>query len=436
MESSEPPISSLNKLDATKVFFTDLNGRLMSLSVNPHFLEQIYTNGTGIDGSSIAGMTTVDNSDNVLFPVKESFKEVEFGNKRIGFFVGSLHETNHERAKCDPREVLERVLKQAREKFGVTFTVGPEHEFFLLTGDEYSSDIHIDKSQYFGSGPDDTGEPVREKIVEVLGKCGINYEKMHHEVTPSQQEINLEPGDPLTIADRTVLFTHVTKEVAAEFGLHATFMCKPFNGLNRNAFHMHTSMQDEKGNNLFYDANAKYNMSTQMRQFMGGIIKYARETSIVMASTVNSYKAYVLDKEAPIMRGWGLNNRSSLIRIPHIINPSSMRFELRSPDATGNVYLQFAAMIAMGLKGMEEELDCGEPDDGNNYKLSGAAKMRDDRLLPRDMFEALWEAEESNFLKELLGEELYTNYMKLKMDDWEAYRTHVTSREHKYNLAI
>lgn len=151
----------------------------------------------------------------------------------------------------------------------------------------------------------DKGEAVRNRIVNILKECGIAFEKAHHEVTPSQHEINLEPTDPLSGADRTVLFNYVTQKTAEEFGYRATFMPKPFDGYNRNAFHLHLSAQDINGNNVFYDEDADQNIGTVARQFIGGILKHARETSIIMASTCNSYKAYVIEREAPIICNWG-----------------------------------------------------------------------------------------------------------------------------------
>jgi glutamine synthetase len=173
-----------------------------------------------------------------------------------------------------------------------------------------------------------------------------------------------------------------------------------------------------------------------MRHFIGGILKYARESTIVLASTLNSYKAYIMDREAPIIRGWGLKNRSSMVRIPHALNPNATRLELRCADATGNVYLQLATLIAMGLKGLEQKLDCGNPDIGSTYKKANGKRMYDKRYIPRDIFEALMEAEKSQFLKNLLGDALFNNYMDLKIADWEEHRTHVTPREHRKYLSI
>ncbi len=427
---------NLKNVDATKIFFTDLNGRHRGLPINPANIDPIMKKGIGFDGSSIAGITTVDDSDRILVPLQDSFRLVEFTEEKLGFFIGKIQNAQGERSKSDPRAVLENVLNKADSEYGYRFLLGPEHEFFLLKGDEFNEDLHSDRAGYFHSDPHDKGEIVRKKIIEVLAKCGINFEKAHHEVTASQHEINLECLDPLAAADRTVLFNYVTQKVAAENGLHATFMPKPFDGQNRNAFHIHLSMMDKKGKNLFYQAKAKYHLSKTARQFMGGIVKYARETSIIMASTFNSYKAYVVEREAPVVRGWGLKNRSSMVRVPYASSTESTRIELRSPDPAGNPYLQMAALIGMGLQGIKEDLDCGQPDLGSTYRVKRKYRVWDRRFLPKSMFEALVEAEKSRFLKELLGERIYNNYMGLKIADWEEHRTHVTPREHEKYLSI
>jgi glutamine synthetase len=426
----------LKEAYTTKLFFTDLNGRLKNLSVNANDIESILNNGVGIDGSSIAGIATVDNSDRILKPVLESFRLVDFGDRKIGFFVGQIFNQDGSRSEVDPRYALERAVEKATQEFQLKFMMGPEHEFFLLNGDEFNSDIHTDKLNYFGSSPADIGDVVRQEIVNVLEKCGVKYEKTHHEVTESQHEINLEPGDPLSIADRCILFEFVTKEVAAQYDLHATFMSKPFTGFNRNAFHIHLSITDLTGKNLCYDEHAEYHLSTTLMNFIGGVILHAREASIVLAATVNSYKAYVLNKEAPVVRGWGLRNRSSMVRIPHAVNPQATRMELRCPDATGNVYLQFAILIFMGLAGITNKEEAGQPDVGSTYKKDLHPKVLDRRFLPRDFFPALMDAENSTFMAESLGSELFANYMKIKIGEWEDHRTTITDHEHRMYLHI
>ena len=439
----------LKTVDSTQIFFTDLNGRVMTLQVNGGNIKSILENGVGFDGSSVAGITTVDDSDRLLFPVAESFQVLPFADAKMGAFVGEIRNAAHEPSQSDPRALLASVIARAESEFGVTFLLGPEHEFFLLGGGGFNEDIRSDKAGYFHADPGDKGDVIRRRITDILSQCGIPFEKAHHEVSASQHEINLECAPPMTVADRTVLFNYVTQKVAAEFGYHASFMPKPFDGQNRNAFHIHLSMQDwtgqdrtwqdrtgqdRAGKNLFYQADGLHGLSEKARQFIGGIIKYAREVSIVMASTFNSYKAYVREREAPVVRGWGLKNRSSMVRIPHAVTPEATRIELRNPDPAGNVYLQTATLIAMGLQGMKERLDCGEPDKGSTYGKGGRYRVWDRRFLPKCMFEALVEAEKSKFLKTTLGDRIYDHYMALKTADWEEHRTHVTPREYERYL--
>jgi len=426
----------LREVDCAKIFATDLNGRLVALQVNPDRVTGFFERGVGFDGSSIAGISTVDDSDRLLVPVPESFRFVECRDEKLGFFIGRINAERGTRSPSDPRAVLERVAAAAAAEFGFRFLMGPEHEFFLLKGDRFSEDMHSDQAGYLHAAPRDRGETVRKTIVEVLRRCGIRFEKTHHEVTASQHEINLEPVDPLAAADRTVLFNYVTQRVAQEHGFHASFMPKPFDGQNRNAFHIHLSMWDEADNNLFYEAGAPHDLSPLARQFVGGILKYARQTSIIMASTFNSYKAYVRDREVPVVRGWGMRNRSSMVRVPYTDSPPNTRIELRTPDPAGNVYLQMAVLIGMGLQGVREGLDCGLPDAGVSYRRNRRERVWDRRFVPKCMFEALVEAQRSAFLKTFLGEPIYEGYMALKVADWEEHRTHVTAREYRKYLSM
>jgi glutamine synthetase len=426
----------LKEVDFVQIFYTDLHGRPMTLRVNPQKMAIFAQRGISFDGSSIPGVGTVEDSDRLLFPILESFRVVQFKEGKLGFFIGKIYTEEGIRAKADARAVLENTLEKAESEYRWKFLVGPEHEFFILSSDEFSASIHTDKAGYFQADPRDKGELVRKRITDVLGKCGFQFEKAHHEVTPSQHEINLECLEPLAAADRTVLFNYVARKVAQENNFHVTFMPKPFYGLNRNALHIHLSVQDMTGKNQFYQADAPYHLSKIARQFISGILKYARQTSIIMASTFNSYKAYVAKREAPIRIGWGLRNRSSMIRVPYTIAPESTRIELRNPDPAGNIYLQMAVMIAMGLRGIGENLECGEPDVDSTYDRKGGRQVWDERFLPKCMFEALVEAEKSAFLKELLGQDLYDHYMTLKIEEWESYRTDITPKEHTEYLGF
>lgn len=438
-ESGDFPLDSgngYNDVEFIKIFFTDLNGRLRTLIINPEFMDRIIEKGVGFDGSSIAGITSVDDSDRLLIPVPESYRVLQFNNERIGFCIAKIMNLMGGRSQSDPRAVLERTLDRAADEFGVRFQVAPEHEFFLLKSDDFTKNIHSDKAGYFHSDPHDKGGEVRNQIIRILKGCGIRHEKTHHEVTASQHEINLEHTDALSAADRTLLFNYVAERAAAEAGMHMTLMPKPFDGQNRSAFHLHISMWSQDGMNLFHDPDNEHLLSRQARQFVAGILKYARQTSIIMASTFNSYKAYVAEREAPMVVGWGIKNRSSMVRLPYCTGPGSMRLELRSPDPAGNVYLQMAALIEMGVQGLREGLDCGPPDSGSVYRDLGDIRVWDERFLPRSMYEALVEAEKSDFLRRLLGESIYKHYLRLKITSWEEHRTHVTPRELGNYLSI
>ena len=207
-------LETLKQTDSTKIFFTDLHGRIMSLPVNPNNMESLCNTGIGFDGSSIAGFASVEKSDRLLKPVKESFRLVKLADEKVGFFNGDVYNEAGKRSLADPRAALENIMAEAEAELGYKFIVGPEYEFFLLKGDQFDENSHTDRGGYFQASPHDKGEAVRNRIINVLKECGIVFEKSHHEVTPSQHEINLECTDPLNGADRTVLFNYVTQKVA------------------------------------------------------------------------------------------------------------------------------------------------------------------------------------------------------------------------------
>ncbi|WP_084591106.1 glutamine synthetase family protein [Desulfonatronovibrio magnus] len=426
----------IQETDSTEIIFTDLNGRIRRLPVNPKNITAIVQDGIGFDGSSVSGIATVDKSDRMLIPVLESLKKIQFKDKQTSLFVGTIHNEQKERASTDPRLILENAVQEAWDDFGVQFMASPEYEFFLFNKDEYSKNLNTDNAGYCDADPRDRGENVRNHIIDILADCDIPFEKAHHEVSPSQHEINFECSPPLVASDRTLLFNYVSHMVASEHGFHASFMPKPFDKQNRNALHIHLSMQDKEGNNVFYDSDNEYGISALAMQFISGILKYARQTSILMASTFNSYKAYVIEREAPVVVGWGPRNRTSMVRIPYATSPEGTRLELRSPDPAGNIYIQMAALIKMGVQGMREKLSCPNPDIGKAYFQSLEKKVWDERFLPKSMFEALIEAERSSFLKDMLGHKMYENLMRIKTAEWEDHRTHVTQREFDKYLHI
>jgi glutamine synthetase len=379
-----------------------------------------------VDGSSISGFASVEDSDRLILPLAGPPYRFKLEGVEAGLMIGALYLRAGLRSPSDPRALLERILEQAGAEFGAGFRLGPEHEFFLLRehgGEEIFE--ASDRAGYCSADPLDLGVEVREGVLDLLRQCGIRHLKSHHEVALSQHEIDLECTDPLAASDQTLVLRYLTKKVAHTHGLCATFMPKPFNNRNRTAYHLHLSMFDGAGNNLFHDPRDKEQLSRMARQFMGGILKYGRECSIIMASSPNSYKAYVPEREAPISVGWGRSNRSSMMRVPLTADARNTRIELRSPDPSGNAYLQAATFIGMGLQGLRERLDCGLPERRSSYLNKGPVTISDAKFLPRSMFEALVAAEKSRFLKDFLGENVHETYLQLKLSEWERYRTYV-----------
>ena len=277
----------LETVDSTKIFFVDFNGRIMSLPVNLDNIQFILENGIGFDGSSIAGYGTVDRSDRLLFPDPDSFKVLKFSDETVGFFIASIYNEKEKPAQADPRAILKKILDEAEREFGFKFLLGPEHEFFLLKNGNKKKNLHTDQGLYFQSSPHDKGEAVRNRIVNILKGCGIAFEKAHHEVTPSQHEVNLEPTDPLNGADRTVLFNYVTQKTAEEFGYRATFMPKPFAEWAGNGLHLHLSLWDKGGTNDLSKGQADDEpLSPLGRHFVGGLLSHAHALTGIGAPTL------------------------------------------------------------------------------------------------------------------------------------------------------
>jgi len=288
---------------------------------------------------------------------------------------------------------------------------------------------HSDNAGYFQSTPQDKGEVVRNRIIAILETCGIKFEKAHHEVTPSQHEINPVCTDPLSAADRTVLFNTITQETADEFGLHATFMPKPFNHLTGNGCHMHVSVWDESGRkNLFLDKKEELGISKMGYQFMGGVMHSADALCPIFNPTVNSYKR----TNAPITASgatWSPNtvtytgnNRTHMVRIP-----DEGRFEFRLMDGATNPYLSQAAILMAGLDGVKNNRDPGERLDINMYE--DGHSLHDVKKLPLNLLDALRLMETSEVVRDGMGASFVDSYLKLKMKEWNGFMSHASAWE-------
>jgi glutamine synthetase len=412
--------------------FVDLHGRPKQMTVHVDMLEKVLGNEIMLDGSSIAGFRSIETSDMFFYPDKASFKVLPWthGGKKIARFVCDIYNPDGTPFEGCPRNNLKRVLKIAAEK-GYVFNVGPELEFFLFKKDstgQVTLDTH-DAAGYYDLAPDDLAEDVRSRIVEVLEDLGFNIEASHHEVAAGQHEIDFMYGDALTTADNVIDFKVVTRKIASEYGLHATFMPKPVFGINGSGMHCNQSLSDLDGNNLFLDEKAEYQLSKKSLNYIGGLLKYIREFCVITNPLVNSYKRLVPGYEAPVYIAWSPSNRSALIRVP-AKRGKSTRIELRSPDPSCNPYLAFAIMLTAGLKGIEEGIEAPSPTQINIYHMDKEERAEYGiASLPGSMNEALEEFKNSALAREALGEHIFNEFVKAKTHEWDEYRTYVSSWE-------
>ncbi|MFW5488876.1 MAG: glutamine synthetase family protein [Desulfovibrio sp.] len=411
-------------------WFIDIVGTLKSFQITPKELEAAFEEGMGFDGSSILGFTRIDESDMVAFPDPETFQMVSWRptERPVARMFCDIKNPDGTPFEGDPRYVLRRNLEKAASK-GYTMYVGPELEFFTFASPNEPK--ILDFGGYFDAPPLDLGNDIRREIIFNLEKMGIQVEYSHHEVAPSQHEIDLRYQEALRMADAAVTYKVVVKEVARKHGCYATFMPKPLFGENGSGMHVHQSLF-KNGSNAFFDANAEYCLSGECKSYIAGLLKHIKEFTVITNPTVNSYKRLVPGYEAPVYVAWANRNRSALIRVP-MYKPGkevATRMELRCPDPTANPYLAFAAMLAAGLKGIEEGYEVSTPVEENifsmtEYEMAGKGI----ESLPGSLYEATVAFENSELMKEALGEHLHAAYVKAKKAEWDEFRTHVSEWE-------
>jgi glutamine synthetase len=330
--------------------------------------------------------------------------------------------------EADPRYVLKRQLKRAAD-MGYSFFIGPELEYYYLK-DDHSTEV-LDHATYFDQTTRDLSIDLRKDTVRALKRFGIQVEYSHHEVGPSQHEIDLRYCEALKMADNVMTYRLVVKEVAQLAGVYATFMPKPIFGEAGSGMHVHQSLF--KGDaNAFYDADGEYHLSDIARSYVAGLLVHAREICAVTNQWVNSYKRLVSGYEAPVYVCWANRNRSALVRVP-MYKPGkekATRIELRSPDPACNPYLAFAVMLAAGLEGIEKGYKLPEPVTDNIYEMSDAERERlGIGSLPGDLAEAITCMEGSDMLRRALGDQVFEWFLINKKNEWNSYRSRVTPYE-------
>jgi glutamine synthetase len=420
-----------------RLWFTDVLGFLKSVAITAAELENAFTEGIGFDGSSIDGFARVQEADMLAVPDAATFQILPWRPESQGvarMFCDILTPDGQPFA-ADPRHVLKRTLERAAA-MGFTFYVHPEMEFFLF--EDAKSTRTLDDGSYFDMTPLDVQQDFRRQAISTLERMGISVEYSHHEVAPSQHEIDLRYADALTMADNIMTFRLVIKETALQRGVYATFMPKPIESEWGSAMHLHLSLF-EGDRNAFHDTADAYNLSPVARAFTAGLLARSREIAAVTNQWVNSYKRLTArmhgplpSGEAPIFVSWGRSNRSALVRIP-MYKPrkgGSTRIEYRAPDPACNPYLALALILAAGLDGIERGLSLPEETEDNTFELTAAERAAAGiERLPSTLGEALELMEGSEFVAETLGEHLFSHFLANKRREWDEYSAHVTSFE-------
>ena len=411
-------------------WFTDVLGQLKSFSVTPEELPLAFSEGMGFDGSSVEGFARIEESDMVAVPDPTTFQLLPWRpqERPAGRLFCDILNPDGSPYDGDPRYALKRVLKKASDK-GYTFYVGPELEYFYFKSD--AAPEILDRGGYFDVTPLDRGSDLRRFTIFALQQMGIQVEYSHHEVAPSQHEIDLRYDEALRMADKTQTYRIAVKEIARQNGAHATFMPKPLFGQNGSGMHTHQSLfRGEK--NEFFEPQDRFHLSREAKCYIAGLLRHARELTAITNQWVNSYKRLVPGYEAPVYICWARRNRSTMIRVP-MYKPGkekATRIEFRAPDPACNPYLAFAVMLAAGLDGIENDYQLPDPVEEDIYHMSEAErKARGVQSLPGSLYEAILEYEKSDLVRKTLGEHIFNKFLENKRIEWDTYRIQVNVYE-------
>ena len=421
-----------------KLWFTDILGFAKSFSITVDELEEALTEGMGFDGSSIQGFARIDESDMIAKPDPSTFTLLPWRPKDgagVAKMLCDIFEPDGTPYKGDPRYVLKRNLKIA-EELGFTLYVGPELEYFYFKSDQ-SPEI-LDRGGYFDLTTRDEAIDLRRDTILLLEEMGIKVEYSHHEVAPSQHEIDLKYTDALSMADNCITYRIVVKEIARQYGVYATFMPKPMFGVNGSGMHVHQSLFKGK-KNAFYNPKDKFFLSDIAKWYIAGLLKHAKEITLITSQWVNSYKRLVPGYEAPVYIAWARRNRSTLVRVP-LYKPgkeTATRAEYRSPDPACNPYLAFAVMLRAGLEGIKNKYPLPEPIEEDVYEMTPDRRRElNIGALPGSLYEAIEQVQNSKLIRDTLGEHVFEKLIDNKTIEWDRFRTHVSQYEIETYLPI
>ena len=413
--------------------FTDLFGIFKNIAITASQLERALDGRCMFDGSSIEGFVRVEESDMYLHPDLNTFEILPWRPQqgKVARMICDVYMPDGTPFEGDPRYILRRAVEKAK-KMGYTFHVGPECEFFLFHTDENGRPEvkAYDKAGYFDVDHLDMAENVRRDIILNMNDMGYEIEASHHEIAPSQHEIDFKYVDAMAAADMVMTFKMAAKIIGKRHGMHATFMPKPLEGENGSGMHINMSLSNKKGKNMFADPKDPNGLSKIAYQFMAGILFHIREILPLTNPLVNSYKRLMPGFEAPTSIAWSSqSNRSQLIRIPSTRGEET-RIELRCPDSAANPYVAMAACLCAGLDGIEKKMTPPPSMRENLFDLSADEVRRlGIEALPETLGEALAFMEKSEFARMVLGNHAFGKYLLAKKEEWRKYRTSISSWE-------
>lgn len=418
-------------IEFIRLQFTDMFGSLKNVAITSSQLGKALDNKCMFDGSSIEGFVRIEESDMYLYPDLDTFEIFPWRPQqgKVARLICDVYKADGTPFEGDPRYVLRRVLEEAKE-MGYSFDVGPECEFFLFHTDDNGmpTTISHEKASYFDISPLDLGENARRDMVLSLEDMSFEIEASHHEVAPAQHEIDFKYGPALSTADNIMTFKLVVKSMAKKHGLFASFMPKPLYGVNGSGMHTNMSLTKD-GKNIFDDPEGENGLSKEAYYFIAGIMKHIKGMTAIANPLVNSYKRLVPGHEAPVYIAWSATNRSPLIRIP-ASRGAGTRIELRSPDPAANPYLLLALCLAAGLDGIRNKMEPPMPVNGNIFELSDEEmQARNIEIIPFNLCRAVEAMEADPFIREVLGNHVFSKYVEAKKAEWDLYRKQVTQWE-------
>ena len=424
-----------------RLMFTDIIGTIKSVEIPIGQLEKALDGKVMFDGSSIEGFVRVLEADMYLKPdfstwLIHSWEESKYG--KVARLFCDVYTPDGKPSSADPRSNLKRIVEKMKKLGFSTLNIGFEPEFFLFKLDE-NGKVNLtmtDQGGYFDLSPIDGASDCRRDIVLELEKIGFTIEASHHEVAPSQNEINFEFTNIIEACDNVQTFKLVVKNIARRHNLHATFMPKPFEAINGSGMHTNCSLADLDGKNAFYDEKDPMGLSLVSRQWISGLLKHSRNFCAITNPTVNSYKRLVPGYEAPCYVSWSEHNRSVMIRIP-ATRGITTRAEIRSVDTTANPYLAVAVILASGLDAIENNIPLIEPINENLFELTKEQRQSlGVQNLPENLKEAIELLKEDELIKETLGDHIFNKFIEYKEKEWDEFSKTVTEWEIKKYIHI